>query len=85
MVLAGERVAERNVWSKVVRRFFIVSEVTETLVRIKSILDDWDTIPFLNHVCSSLLDFLARSIRWCLSFLGIYVFEFLVLCVCSVG
>jgi hypothetical protein len=38
VVLAGERVAERKVWSKVVCRFFIVSEVTETLVRIKSIL-----------------------------------------------
>ncbi len=63
MVLAGERVAERKVWSKVVCNFFVFSEVTETLVRIKSILDDWDTIPFLNHVCSSLLDFLARSIK----------------------
>ncbi len=67
MVLAGERVAERKVWLKVVCRFFVVSEVTERLVRIKSILDDWDTIPFLNYVCSSLLDFLARSIKWCLS------------------
>jgi len=38
-----------------------------TLVRIMSILEDCDMIPFLNHVCSGLFDFLARSVNWCRS------------------
>jgi hypothetical protein len=39
--------------------------VSETPVRIMFILDDCGMFPFLNHVCSSLVDFLARSIKRC--------------------
>jgi hypothetical protein len=55
------------VWSKIVCRFSILRVLMGKLVRIKSILDDCEVVPFLNHVCSSLFDFLARSLRWCLS------------------
>ncbi len=59
--------AVRNVWSKKVRVLLIFRLMMGMLVSIKSILEDCEMIPFLNHVCSILLAFLARSVKLCSS------------------
>ena len=41
--------------------------VVGRLVRIMSNLEDWETTPFLNQVCSKLFDLAARSVKWCRS------------------
>ena len=64
---AWEIVAAKNVWSKMVWVLLILMFLIGILVRIRSILEDCEMIPFLYHVCSRLLDFLARSARLCLS------------------
>ncbi len=60
---AWEIVAARNVWSKKGLVLLILMFLIGILVRMRSILEDCEMIPFLYHVCSRLLDFLARSAR----------------------